>query len=67
MTDRPKTKPHPNRCKRCKHGGATKDSGGWCYAYPEANGGHRQWICQDTYNDFIALLGCATFQEEVDP
>jgi hypothetical protein len=53
---------HSNRCKRCKHGGASKEGGGWCYRRPPTNGGHRQWIDETTYNDFIALLGCASFE-----
>ena len=54
---------HPKRCKLCRFGyGGTGRH--WCYANPSANGGHRQWICEDTYNDFIALLGCASFKEE---
>lgn len=53
---------HEKRCSKCQHGGASKDGGGWCYAMPPANGGHRQWITQMTYNDFIALLGCASFE-----
>jgi hypothetical protein len=52
---------HPNRCKLCRF--APGDTGGhWCYANPPANGGHRQFIDETTYNDFIAILGCATFQ-----
>ncbi len=32
-----------------------------------ANGGYRQWISQDTYDSFIALLGCASFEPEENP
>lgn len=56
---------HPQRCKLCRFGGARADSGGWCYKKPASNGGHRQWIDQETYNSMIALLGCASFEPEV--
>ena len=52
---------HPHRCKRCEYGEESTGSH-WCYANPPANGGHRQWISENTYNDFIAILGCATFK-----
>ncbi len=52
---------HPKRCRHCKH--APGDTGDhWCYAKPEANGKHRQWIDKATYDNFIALLGCASFE-----
>jgi hypothetical protein len=52
---------HPNRCRMCIF--APGDTGNhWCYACPPANGGNRQWIDENTYNDFIALLGCASFK-----
>jgi hypothetical protein len=54
---------HPNRCKWCRF--ALGETGShWCYANPRANGGNRQWIDQSMYDDFIAILGCATFQPE---
>lgn len=56
---------HPNRCRKCRYGyGGTGSH--WCYACPPANGGYRQWIDQDIYDNFIALLGCATFEEETE-
>lgn len=52
---------HPYRCKRCEHGeGST--GGHWCYVNPPANGGNRQWISKIYYDNFIALLGCASFK-----
>lgn len=52
---------HPKRCRNCRH--APGETGShWCYANPPANGGHRQWIDQVTYDNFIALLGCASFE-----
>lgn len=53
---------HPNRCRKCRFGGCAGPL--WCYANPPANGGYRQWIDQNTYDNFIALLGCASFQPE---
>lgn len=54
---------HPNRCRHCKY--ASGDRGAhWCYANPPANGRYRQWISGDTYNEFIAILGCASFEKD---
>jgi|GEM_PF-4497044 hypothetical protein len=54
-------KAHPNRCRKCRF--APGETGShWCYRNPPANGGYRQWIDQSTYDDFIALLGCASFE-----
>lgn len=50
---------HPKRCKCCKFGDGT--GGHWCYYKPESNGGNRQWIDQVTYDNFISILGCASF------
>ncbi len=52
---------HPRRCKHCKFGFGNTGSH-WCYRYPESNGGQRQWIEQNTYDSFIAILGCASFE-----
>jgi hypothetical protein len=59
------TTSHPYRCKLCEHGGST--GGHWCYANPPANGGYRQWISQEYYDNFIAILGCASFIPEIEP
>ena len=52
---------HFSRCQNCKpaHGEAGMH---WCYANP-ANGGSRQWTWNETYHEFIAILGCASFDE----
>jgi hypothetical protein len=52
---------HPNRCKHCKFGFGNTGSH-WCYRYPESNGEQRQWIEQNIYDSFIAILGCASFE-----
>jgi len=52
---------HHKRCRHCKHAkGATGDH--WCFANPNTNGGYRQWIDQVIYDNFIAILGCASFE-----
>jgi len=54
---------HPNRCKLCRF--APRETGeNWCYANPPANGGHRQWIDKSMYDNFIAILGCGTFEKD---
>lgn len=54
---------HPNRCRKCKH--ALGETGmHWCYAFPPSNGRRRQWIDGTTYDTFIAILGCASFEKD---
>jgi len=52
---------HPNRCRKCRHAPGEIGSH-WCYRNPASNGGHRQWIDQTTYDCFISILGCASFE-----